>query len=43
MEVFTDPTIFGAIKVVGITILFIMAIPFIIGAVLGWFIRGMTS
>ena len=43
MELLTDPTIFGALKIVGAAILFVMGIPFIIGIAIGWFVRGMTS
>jgi hypothetical protein len=41
MELLTDPTVFGALKIVGAAIAIVMAIPFIIGAALGWFVRGM--
>jgi hypothetical protein len=38
MELFSDPVMLGVLKVVGIAIAFIMAIPFIFGIVIGWFI-----
>jgi hypothetical protein len=43
MEILTDPTVFGALKIVGIAILFVMGIPFLVGIAIGWFVRGMTS
>ena len=42
MELLTDPTIFGALKIVGGAIAIIMVIPFIVGIVIGWLIRGMA-
>ena len=38
MELFTDPTMLGVFKVVGIAVAFVMAIPFIIGLVLGYIV-----
>ena len=38
MELLFDPTVFGVMKIVGVAIAFVMAIPFIIGLAIGWFI-----
>ena len=38
MELLADPTLLGVFKVVGAAVAVIMAIPFIIGIVLGWVI-----
>jgi hypothetical protein len=38
MELLSDPVLFGVLKVVGATIAVVMAIPFIIGIVIGWFV-----
>jgi hypothetical protein len=42
MELLTDPTVFGALKIVGAAIAFIMAIPFIVGLVIGWLVGRAT-
>jgi hypothetical protein len=38
MEMLTDPTVFGALKVVGSAIAILMALPFIVGIIIGWII-----
>lgn len=38
MELLTDPTMLGVLKIVGLGIAFVAGIPFIIGLVLGWMI-----
>lgn len=42
MELLAALVFLGVMKVVGITILIIIAIPFIIGLAIGWFVRGAT-
>jgi hypothetical protein len=40
MELLDALVFLGVMKIVGITILIVIAIPFIIGLVIGWFVRG---
>ena len=40
MEILDVAVFLGVMKIVGATIAVVMAIPFIIGLVIGWFVRG---
>lgn len=42
MDMLLDPTMLGALKVVGAAIGFLMAIPFIVGLVLGYIVGHRT-
>lgn len=38
MELLSDPVMLGALKIVGAAIAFIMAVPFIVGLVIGYIV-----
>jgi hypothetical protein len=42
MELLIDPTVLGALKIVGGVIAIVMAVPFLIGLVLGWMLGRAT-